>query len=98
MKEICRVLIPEDVCDYIRVLVYEVEGLRVLNCQIIRSGSDFDKSTYTKFLADYKEATNKMNIGFDELYKEFIPEYLDIVYHKQVSFLTSEIVVSEVIE
>lgn len=94
MKELFRVPVDEGVCTYLQMLVYTMEGLRVLNCQIIRSGKA-DNAIYTDFLGRYQDAFATYNVAFDELCRELAPHHLAPKYRRELSFLTGELIVSE---
>lgn len=94
MREVIRIRIDEGALAYLQMLSYEVDGLRVLNCQILQGGK-VENELYDKYLSDYKAAVCAFQFAFSELVKTVASEYLDRQFHHEIKFLTGELVVSE---
>lgn len=93
-KELKRISIDEGVLGYLQALHAEMEGLRVLNCQIVRSGDNAGEH-YGRFLEDYREAYRTFRCAYDQLVQELAPDCLGPGYATEISFLTGELIVYE---
>lgn len=91
-EEIKRIAIDEGVLGYLHALNSERDGLRVLNCQIVRSG-DGAGALYERFLKEYKDACVRWQIAYSELVQELAPDCLGPGYATEISFLTGELIV-----
>lgn len=89
------VAIPADpkYTAYLEMLSYEVEGLKVLNCQIIKSGKP-DTAHYRELFDRYLDRTKEYRVAFNEIVKASVPaEYLAGGYKYEVNFMTVEILI-----
>lgn len=93
MKTAAKIPLDEGVLAYLQMLAFEVDGLRVLNCQIMQSGGGRDVC-YDRFLERYQEASRTYRMAFGEVVGAAAPEYLGPEYRHEVSFLTGELIVS----
>lgn len=94
MKEIKRLKIDEGTLGYLLCLHSEREGLRVLNCQLVRAG-DNQGEAYERYLAEYKNACVTWDVAYQELVKELAGDSIGPGYSSEISFLTGELVVYE---
>lgn len=91
MKEVKRIRIDEGALGYLMALHFEMDGLRVLNAQLIRSG-DNQGETYQRYLAEYKAARTAWGMAFHETVKALEPGGgLNDTY--KIDFITGELVV-----
>ena len=94
MKELERIRIDEGILGYLLSLHSEREGLRVLNCQLIRAG-DNQGEGYERYLAQYKAACTAWDVAYQELAKELAGDRVGPGYTSEISFLTGELVIYE---
>lgn len=94
MKELRRIKIDEGTMGYLLCLHSEREGLRVLNCQLIRAGDNRGEG-YERYLAQYKDACTAWDVAYQELVKELAGDWVGPGYASEISFLTGELVVYE---
>lgn len=90
---ITRIPLDEGVLAYLQMLAFEVDGLRVLNCQIMQSGGGRGVC-HDRFLERYQDASRTYRMAFGEVVRAAAPEYLGPEYRHEVSFLTGELIVS----
>lgn len=98
MKEITRIVLPEEIVTYLQMLIYERDGLKLLNCQIIQNDTMdnlVSNERYQDYLKQYKESCISFQIAFNEVIKEYVPiEYQTKDYNVDVSFISEELIVS----
>lgn len=91
MKEIKRIRIDEGTLGYLMALHFEMDGLRVLNAQLIRS-EDNQGEAYQRYMAEYKAARTAWGMAFHETVKVLVPgDGLNCTY--KIDFITGELVV-----
>lgn len=90
MKEIARFTVDPGAAGYVQMLSYEVDGLRVLNAQIARSGGDRER-----YLKEYEEMYAEYRTAYDALVGEVCPEYVGQPYTTALIFARGELVVYE---
>lgn len=91
MEEIKRIRIDEGTLGYLMALRSEREGLRVLNCQLIRAGDNKGEG-YGRFMAEYKTACLTWDTAYMELVKDLAGDCVGPGYGSEISFLTGEII------
>lgn len=92
MKELLRIPMREDTVTLLQYLVYEMDGLKILNCRIIQSGSA-SNAIYDRYIREYREACCTYHMTFNEVVKEYASEYANSQHQYQTDFLTGELVV-----
>lgn len=96
-KEVWSGKIDAGVCEYINMLHYDKEGLKVLNSHIARAGG-YDEETFRKYVERYQAACRRYYIAFNELCGAAVPkEYRDGArYQAVLQFDTGILSVCEV--
>lgn len=94
-REIARFPMSEEASLYMQRLQFDMDGLRVLNTQLIRSGVESNER-YEKFLEEYREAYAEYYLAFNELCREILPlELQGSMYSKYINFVSDEMIVVE---
>lgn len=93
MREVSRIELDEGVVAYLQRLSYELEGLQVLNCHLIRSGAE--GAAYERYLKAYQRASCEYRFAFNEIAGETLKKEMRRPEDSyRVDFLTGELIVS----
>lgn len=83
MKVLYEIQIPEQICDYIQSLYYEVNGARNLAAYALSALPD----TFPSLKKEYMDLFKTYNLAMESLRREFVPsEYRDEHYTLEVRF------------
>lgn len=93
MSEVKRIRLEDTTVEYIQMLAYEADGLRVLNCQILKSGGA-NTAQYRQFQTDYLERYKEYQVALQEVMREAAPEYTGPQWTFNINYLSGELIVS----